>query len=50
MDNGYQKIINSKIFNRRLTNNHSLSQSQQKNASHRYPRGRDHNEHKFAAR
>ena len=45
-ENGYQEIIINNIF-KRISNNHSLSQSQQTNASHRYPRGRDQNEYKF---
>ena len=45
--NRYQESIISKIF-KRITNNHSLSQ--QLTQSHRYPRGRDQNEHKFTVR
>ena len=48
-ENGYQESITSKVF-KRFTNNHSLPQSQQLNASYRYPRGRDQNEYIFTAR
>ena len=34
---------------KRISNIHRLPQSQQLNASHRYPRGRDQNEHKLTA-
>ena len=44
-ENGYQKSIINKIF-RRITNNHSLPQSQQLTQA-TYPRGRDQNEYKF---
>ena len=47
-ENGYQESIINKIF-RRITNNHSLPQSQQL-TSHRYPRERDQNKYKFTIR
>ena len=49
-ENGYQESIISKIF-RRITNNHSLPQSQQPmQATDRYQRGGDQNEYKLTTR
>ena len=47
-ENVYQESIISKIF-KRITNNHSLPQSQQLTQA-RYPRGRDQNKYKFTVR
>ena len=46
--NGYQESIITTI-SKRVTNNHSLLQSQQKKI-HSYSRGRDQNEYKFTVR
>ena len=48
-ENRYQGNIISKMFPR-ITNSHSLSQSQQQNASHKYSKGKDRKEYKFTVR